>query len=272
VRCRDTYPGIRRGDRSVVDGLPGCALPVTRSAPRLYVAPDAQALADRYAERFEILPGEPYPQDHPDFALWAVDDHLELRRAGDRRGVWMRPAELDRRAVGSTGLARACGLRPGLTERGGMRVLDAMAGWGLDGLVLASLGCSVVMVEQHPLLHALLEDFARRVDLPRVAVQSGDGYEFFSGAAGYGVVYLDPMFPVRRKRALPGKPMQFLADLGVASTRSVENWLDAALPCATGRVVIKRRLHDPVIGAPDWQIRGRVVRYDVYRGNSSGAA
>jgi hypothetical protein len=31
-------------------------------------------------------------------------------------------------------------------------------------------------------------------------------------------------------------------------------------------VVLKRRLRDAVVGQPAWQIKERIVRYDVYRG------
>ena len=35
------------------------------------------------------------------------------------------------------------------------------------------------------------------------------------------------------------------------------------------RIVLKRRLKDPVLDSPSWQIKGKIVRYDVYRGNNS---
>lgn len=232
----------------------------------LYFLSDARALAERFRDRFTLRPGEPSPPDHPNYALWAVDDHLELRRAGDRRGLWMRPADVARRAAGSTELARACGLVGRSQPSAGVRALDAMAGWGMDGILLARLGCAVVMVERHPLLHALLEDFVRRAGLADVEVRLGDGYDWLQGSQRYGIVYLDPMFPERRKRALPGKRMQYLMELGAGSERPLETWLQAARRAASGRVVLKRRLHDPVIAAPDWQIRGRAIRYDVYRG------
>ena len=35
---------------------------------------------------------------------------------------------------------------------------------------------------------------------------------------------------------------------------------------ARARVVLKRRLKDPIELTPDWSLRGRSVRYDVFRG------
>lgn len=236
----------------------------------LYYQSDAKQLALRWAERFVLKPAGEFTQVGADFTLWAVGDHLELRRSGDRRGLWMRAADLDRRAKGDLELLRACGLSRQVGSAVGVRVLDAMAGWGLDGLLLARMGCNLVMVEKHPAIHALLEDFADRVDLSAVQACCGDGFAWLDGSQTFDVVYLDPMFPARRKRALPGKRMQYLAALASEDSHSIDSWLEAGLLNASGRVVLKRRLHDPVAAAPDWQITGRTVRYDVYRGRARG--
>ncbi len=238
---------------------------------RLYYLPDAEQLAQRWADRFVLQRVEGEFPVVPGFSLWAVADHLELRRAGDRRGVWMRYSDLQNRTRGANELVRAC--RPGRHPQGvrGNRVLDVMAGWGLDGMLLARSGRAIVMVEQNPLLHALLEDFSRRAGLPEVETHCGDGRSWLSGAEIYDLVYLDPMFPVRRKHGLPGKRMQYLSELGADGDSFDVSWLEAAVACASDRVVVKRRLHDPAVVVPDWQIRGRVVRYDVYRGRAVAA-
>jgi hypothetical protein len=46
--------------------------------------------------------------------------------------------------------------------------------------------------------------------------------------------------------------------------------LERARERALRRVVLKRRARDPVIGRPDWTVRGKAVRYDVYRGKAGG--
>ncbi len=236
----------------------------------LYYESEAKQLALRWADRFVLRPSAAFSEADNEFVLWATKDHLELRRSGDRRGVWMREVDLERRAKGDLELFRACGL--GGQGRGGVgvRVLDAMAGWGLDGLLLARMGCSLVMVEQHPAMHALLEDFTRRVELAAVRACRGDGFAWLDGSQSFDVVYLDPMFPARRKRALPGKRMQYLAALAPEDSRSLDSWLEAGRLNASDRVVLKRRLHDSVTATPDWQITGRTVRYDVYRGRAPG--
>ena len=55
-------------------------------------------------------------------------------------------------------IAKAVGLNKGATPV----VLDATAGLGRDGFVLASLGCKVILHERHPVVAALLADGLNR--------------------------------------------------------------------------------------------------------------
>ena len=55
-------------------------------------------------------------------------------------------------------IARAAGLKRGNTPA----VLDVTAGLARDAFVLASLGCTVTLVEQSPILFALVADGIRR--------------------------------------------------------------------------------------------------------------
>lgn len=157
-------------------------------------------------------------------------------------------------------MARACAAGKGL------RVLDAMAGWGTDGLTLARLGCRVRMVEANPLVFALLADRLRRSGLcaeaeladARSRMPSPDGER-------YDVVYLDPMFPPTNKTALPAKPLQVLREVVGEEPADVPGLLELARRCALSRVVMKQRAHGPAVGNPDWQVGGRTVRFDVYK-------
>ena len=81
----------------------------------------------------------------------------------------------------------------------------------------------------------------------------------------FDVVYLDPMFGEHPKTALPAKPMQVLATLGRhISNSEVVDLIDDARRIALSRVVIKRRASAATLGQPDWRIRARSVRFDVY--------
>jgi 16S rRNA (guanine1516-N2)-methyltransferase len=206
------------------------------------------------------LSGDPY--------VVAVDGHLELRfheePATASSGLWVPLDEVRRRAAEGGLLLRACGVRGGNRPR----VLDPMAGLGVDGLLLAARGCEVTLVERHPMLCELMEDLTRRSGLSGVTCVCGDGFLHLADEVPYEVIYLDPMFPARNKHSLPHKRMQWLSRLAEPDHRPLGEWIDAAVAAAENRVVLKRRRKDPQVRRPDWQIPGRTVRFDVYRGNA----
>ncbi|MYE83263.1 MAG: hypothetical protein F4X36_15785, partial [Gammaproteobacteria bacterium] len=128
--------------------------------------------------------------------------------------------------------------------------------------VLAGAGCTVTMTESHPIVFAMLVDLAERC-APHVRVELEDARRLIP--AGFDVVYLDPMFEPRRKTALPGKPMQVLRDIVGRDAPDLAETLALARRHARERVVVKRHTHARAVGAPDWRIPGRTVRFDVYR-------
>ena len=209
------------------------------------------------------------PAARETYRLVTVNGRLEL--CGDEGGgVCLQIDEVRRRVRQGRklALAKACGVRPAL------RILDGMAGLGLDGITLAMLGCDVLMVERDPLLSALLNDAVNRVRseiaLPgAVACQSGDVRRLLADARYFDTIYLDPMFPARDKRALPRKSAQVLSSLVGAAADDLRELIAQSMPRARQRVVVKRRRHDPTIGKPDWQILGRSVRFDVYKGTAA---
>ncbi len=163
-------------------------------------------------------------------------------------------------------LARACNAGPGL------RVHDALAGWGTDGLVLAALGCRVHLSERNCQVHEIL-DARLRAESARLATQRPDAISWACEDARdrwredgqFDVVYLDPMFGGHPKTALPAKSMQMLAELaGEISNAEAALLLDQARRVAASRVVVKRRANATALGQPDWRIRARSVRFDVY--------
>ncbi len=199
--------------------------------------------------------------------LEQIDGRLTLSGAGVPTGFCLDLAQVNRRLHQGKrlALAKACGARAGWT------VLDGMAGFGLDGITLAALGCHVTMVERDALLYQLLDDAAAHAgavlrDVGSMVVWEGDIAQWLERQCHYDAIYFDPMFPVRATGALPKKAAQLLADHVGAPDDTLSDLLVRARPFARNRVVIKRRRHDPAVAAPDWQILGRSVRFDVYRG------
>ena len=189
---------------------------------------------------------------------------LMLCRQGDGAGIRVESRDIQRRLTGPFLLGRACGLTPGSAPH----VLDATAGLGVDGLALAKRGARVDLLEREPLLWMLLRDLLRRLEESGIPLTLADLETHLAGTAVYDVIYLDPMFPDRAKSALPGKRMQYLSALLSESEPFDLSLIPMAQARARSRVVLKRRLKDPVELPPDWTLRGRSIRYDVYRGQA----
>ena len=201
----------------------------------------------------------------------------------DHRGMWLcmpgyaKPyqpsdADLQRRAGRGRGaptdLVRACGV-----SVRGCRVLDACAGFGSDGLLLAQLGAVVTAVERQRLVWIMLH--ARTLSLPNISSHCSDAKDILRNLERFpdpwDVVLLDPMFPPNRKRALPNRGLQHLRELTKIQEdepADLQELVDAARQRCSGRVVLKRRLKDGVMGRVDYQIKGKSVRFDVYLGHA----
>jgi len=144
------------------------------------------------------------------------------------------------------------------------------------------LGLNVHIFERHPAVYCLLADGLARALLhpdtaetaSRLTLHHVDAAEYMPRlAAEIGrpqVVYLDPMYPERRKSAAVKKEMAFFHEL-VGTAQNDAALLDAALATATARVVVKRpRLGDFLCGRkPDYQYTGKSTRFDVYNGSGS---
>lgn len=152
------------------------------------------------------------------------------------------------RALGIARLSRRLGRLPAL--------VDTTAGYGMDSWLAASVGCRVHMLERSALVFELLtQALTQACDLPatsdtaaRMTLSLTDATDWLqqAPAPAADVIYLDPMFPARRKSAKVGKGMQFLHELLPDTTRmgtagnDTPALLRAALGKAACRVVVKR--------------------------------
>lgn len=218
-------------------------------------------------------------QADADFALQLGAEGLQFVELGPQapgavRVDFVEGAVAHRRLFGGgTGqmIAKAVGVQPGVRPQ----VLDATAGLGRDAFVLASLGCSMTLIERQPLIAALLEDGLARarqsVEVAPIAAQmrllQGNAIELLSAWTDEApqVIYLDPMFPHRDKTALVKKEMRLFRPL-VGDDLDAPALLAAALSLASHRVVVKRPRKAPCIeGAkPSYVLEGKSSRYDIY--------
>lgn len=189
---------------------------------------------------------------------------------------------------------RTSGRRQGLGQALGLHrqpqpfVVDATAGLGRDALVMAHLGCRVLMLERSPLIHALLEDGLARAQLAgsepllvpalaRLQLQLAEAREWLRAAAmGAGevpeIVYLDPMFPPRNKSAKVKKDIALLQDV-LGTETDFASLLQAARAVARSRVIVKRpgSKGDADLPQPTFTVPGKTAHFEVYASSSASS-
>lgn len=169
--------------------------------------------------------------------------------------------------VRSEAVAKACGLngKPGEP----LNILDLTAGLGRDGMVLASLGAKVTLLERSPWLAALLHDAIERAsaELPwlseRLVLLHCNSIDYLPQASGFDCVYLDPMYPPRKKSALVKQDLRLIREL-VGTDEDASELLTAALASDARRVVAKRPSYAKPVLSPSHTIESGATRFDVY--------
>lgn len=168
-------------------------------------------------------------------------------------------------------LAKAAGLKPGFRPS----VFDATAGLGIDGFVLASLGCSLTMCERSPILGALLHDGLERakqssspesIVAHQIHYLNENSITFITNTkAKFQTIYLDPMYPHNDQSALNKLSMRIIREL-VGDDKDAEKLLSLSLTKALNRVVVKRPRTAPYLGdcKPSHLIKMKNSRFDVY--------
>lgn len=230
----------------------------------------AEALAERLAlplvRKRPASPGPVLFRDTDGLALgWSDMPARHMLRADFNRLVpRLRPQLLQGEL-----LLRAARIRRRETA---VRAVDATAGLGEDALLLAAAGFEVLLFEHNPIIAALLEDGLRRAKTQpaladicaRMQCCPGDSVALLQGLLQPpDVVLLDPMFPLRRKRAEVKKKFQLL-QLVERPCADEAALLQAALAACPRKVVIKRPLHGPPLAGitPSYSLKGKAIRFD----------
>ena len=154
-------------------------------------------------------------------------------------------------------------------------VVDATAGWGQDSLSLFRMGYAVTSIERSPIMAALLADgfnrlsqldWCRQLKLSPPKLIQGDAIDILNDLPEPpDCIYLDPMFPPRRKKsALAKKAIMVLRDL-VGDDADKDDLFAVALKVTGKRVVVKSPDYaEPLGGKPNESFHGKLLRYDVY--------
>jgi len=221
-----------------------------------------------------------FDQISTELALNYTDDFVELRDMGNHTAIhvdFISGTLAHRQKYGGgrgQAIAKAIGLKQGTIPPA---VLDATAGLGKDSFVMACLGCAVTLVERSPVICQLVRDAIQRAEADAefsafinqgfklINSQATDYIKSLSPDDAPDVIYLDPMYPERKKSAQVKKNMQILQKL-LGHDDDTTELIDAALQCAKKRVVVKRPKGAEIIGdkKPTVSIESKKTRYDVY--------
>lgn len=151
--------------------------------------------------------------------------------------------------------------------------VDAAAGMGEDSFLLAAAGYEVYLFERDRVIAALLGDALRRAEkdeqlrgiVGRMHLTEGDSIELMSQLGiTPEIVYLDPMFPPRKKSGLIHKKLQLIQKLEQPCADERELFA-AAAAMHPKKIVIKRPLNGAPLAdrKPSYTVKGKAIRYDV---------
>jgi 16S rRNA (guanine1516-N2)-methyltransferase len=149
------------------------------------------------------------------------------------------------------------------------RVLDLSAGLGIDAVYMTQLGFKVTAVERSKVLFILLDEALSKVPELQTSLDfvCAEALTFLREATApfeFEGIYFDPMYPHKKKTALPKQEMVVFREL-VGQDEDAVEVLKEALKTSARRIVVKRP-----VGAPGLMpgvrhvYEGKVVRYDVY--------
>ncbi|RTZ59668.1 MAG: hypothetical protein DSZ33_04050 [Gammaproteobacteria bacterium] len=209
----------------------------------------------------------------PEVVLHRIDGRLTARlmASGRSMDICAQPPAIDCRPH-SRDLSRKQPLAKALGAADS--IIDATAGLAQDAMFMACLGYRVTAFERSPLLVQLVRDLLDNLDpanacseaiRQRLALTQGDAIQLLPRCEQADVVYVDPMFPPkRRESALPRKDIQLIRSV-VGDDADSRELFQAALEAAGKRVVVKRPHYAPPLAAGvHHSIKSKLLRYDVY--------
>ena len=222
------------------------------------------------------------------YCLYLNNERLELRSLQNKKHsavcIDFLEGKMRHRRLYGGGKGQDLAKAIGIKKNPNATVIDATAGLGRDAFVLASIGCHVTLLERNPVIYSLLKNALKRVKdsddqqvkdiCSRMTLINKNASEYLLAQKKLDyadVIYLDPMFPSRKKSAKVKKEMSYFHDI-VGKDQDSDILLTLAIQRAHKRIVVKRpRLAEVLAGLKaQFSITGKSTRYDVYLPNKSG--
>ncbi|WP_263077297.1 class I SAM-dependent methyltransferase [Moraxella nasicaprae] len=155
-----------------------------------------------------------------------------------------------------------------------MSVIDGTAGFGIDGLILASTGARVTFIEQNPIVFLMLIFEKIKMSqhknwqklMERITIVFGDSNKIINDGVKHDLIYLDPMFPNDSYKGAVNKNMQILHLMVNPPNSDDELKLFNTAIAKCDKLVIKRPLSAPNFAdkSPNQSFNNEVIRFDVY--------
>ncbi|CAL4324601.1 class I SAM-dependent methyltransferase [Buchnera aphidicola] len=213
---------------------------------------------------------------HTEFSLIIHEHRIELKNNANKniKNIWidfnhkkMKSYQDDSKIK----IIKAIGIK----KKPFLNVIDATAGLGKDSFMMFSYGCTITMIENNPILSILIYDGLKRsyndpiigniikkkmkhinhssINIQSLNLQKPD------------VIYLDPMFPRKKKKSLPKKHMNTIQNL-VKKDSDTQLLFNACKNFAKNRIVVKRKKNFKIISKnkPNYMIYSKKYRFDVY--------
>ncbi|NOQ78488.1 MAG: 16S rRNA methyltransferase [Gammaproteobacteria bacterium] len=222
------------------------------------------------------------PSSHDQFFLQLTPQHLQLIQSDKHSPgpiyIDFTSGQAAHRRLFGGGKGQTLAKAVGLNKTPSPIILDATAGMGKDAFVFASLGAKVILMERSPISAALLTDALQRASLDEEISEIINRMSFVYGDARLlasdrgselnekpDIIYLDPMFPHRKKSALVKKEMLAFQSL-IGDDNDSDELLNVCRQLAKKRVVVKRPIKAPYLDnqKPSLSMNMKKHRFDIY--------
>ncbi len=180
-------------------------------------------------------------------------------------------------------------------HRLGQHVIDLTAGLGIDSISMVRLGYTVFAIERQALVYQLLRAAYNKWEAPEkthLAFFHGqsvetirsimnhetintapdeDGHRIASSDSSqlknlsqFTIGYFDPMFPRKKKSALPKQEVVVLQQITDEDPDSHSVFEDLRALHFFKRIVVKRPMDATPFARPTSTLKGKIIRYDIY--------
>ncbi len=164
-----------------------------------------------------------------------------------------------------------------IIKKKGLNILDCTGGFARDSAIISSIGNTVTLIENNPVIMRVLNDSISRIRstamkniFSNITTKFGDCIDFIrTTSRKYDYVYFDFMFNINNK-ALPSKKDQFLRKIVHNNVNTNQNIINEVLHRVGCKVIIKEHAksndykHLDIINT----YKEKVVKYHLLEGRN----